>query len=25
LLEQCLTEDFNTIESKFKKENLLKP
>jgi len=25
LLEQCLNEDFNTIESKFKKENLLKP
>jgi len=25
LLEQCLNEDFNTIEIKFKKENLLKP
>ena len=25
LLEQCLTEDFNSIENKFKKENLLNP
>ncbi len=25
LLEQCLAEDFNTIENKFKKENLLNP